>query len=134
MPPISWEQIITVVVALIGSQGLWTWLMNRKGKYKKIEDQLRVIQDEIDALKKDIARQLQDKNASDMRRDILAFDSSLRKDEKHTQEEFTEVLNEIDDYEKYCFSHPDYKNNKGQIAIANIKETYAERQKLRDYI
>lgn len=130
MPPIPWEYIVSIIVALVGSQGLWTLIANRKGKFKKIEAKLQSIQDEIDGLKIDLKRG----EASGWRRDILTFDSSLRKDEKHTQEEFIEILSLIDDYELYCETHPGYRNNKAKVAIANIKENYAERQRLRDYI
>ena len=38
---------------------------------------------------------------------ILQFNNELLRDIPHTQEEFVEILAEIDQYEKYCKANPD---------------------------
>ena len=45
---------------------------------------------------------------------------------KHSKEHFDEILFDIDAYEQYCSTHPDYKNNKAVLAIGTIKEVYAD--------
>ena len=65
---------------------------------------------------------------------ILHFNNELLRDIDHTKEEFTEVLAEIDAYEKYCREHPEYPNNRAVLAIENIQEVYKERLKLRDFL
>ena len=52
----------------------------------------------------------------------------------HTREEFIEVLTEIDYYERFCATHPDYKNNRAVHAIDNIGRVYNERMKEHDFI
>ena len=48
--------------------------------------------------------------------------------------EFIEILADIDSYEKYCDTHPDYPNNRAGLAIENIKENYKERLKKHDFL
>ena len=57
---------------------------------------------------------------------ILRFNDELLHKEKHSREHFVEILTDIDDYEHYCNSHPDYPNNRAVLAIENIKRIYAE--------
>ena len=65
---------------------------------------------------------------------ILHFNNEMLRDINHTKEEFTEVLAEIDAYEKYCREHPEYPNNRAVLAIENIREVYKERLKLHDFL
>lgn len=72
--------------------------------------------------------------ADEHRAAILAFNTSLLRGEKHTQEDFFDVFRHIDQYEDYCRSHPGYKNNRAVHAIANIGRVYDERLKARDFL
>ena len=74
------------------------------------------------------------RNADGHRTRILHFNNELLRDLPHTKEEFTEVLAEIDAYEKYCADHPEYPNNRAVLAIENIQETYKERLKRHDFL
>lgn len=67
-----------------------------------------------------------DRNADTHRSRILHFNTELLRGNKHTQEDFVEVLTEIDFYEHYCREHPDYENNRAVLAIENIKRVYKE--------
>lgn len=62
--------------------------------------------------------------ATDCRYRILRFDDEIRHDERHTKEHFDQILEDITEYEKYCKNHPDYSNNKAEMAIKNIKRIY----------
>ena len=42
--------------------------------------------------------------------------------------------NELDFYEQYCESHPDYKNNRAVHAVANIKRVYDDRLIKHDFL
>ena len=52
----------------------------------------------------------------------------------HTQEEFVEILAEIDQYEKYCKANPDYQNNRTTHAVANISRVYDDRLIKHDFL
>lgn len=67
-----------------------------------------------------------DRNADTHRSRILHFNTELLRGNRHTQEDFVEVLTEIDFYEHYCREHPDYENNRAVLAIENIKRVYKD--------
>lgn len=67
-----------------------------------------------------------DRNADTHRSRILHFNTELLRGNKHTQEDFVEVLTEIDFYEHYCREHPYYENNRAVLAIENIKRVYKD--------
>lgn len=74
-----------------------------------------------------------DRHADGLRTAILRFNMELIRNIKHTHEDFSEVLRQIDEYEQYCQQHERYQNSKAVYAIANIKEVYRERLQKRDF-
>lgn len=76
-----------------------------------------------------------DEHRADMHRSkILQFNNELLRKIPHTREEFIEVLAEIDGYESYCRTHPDYQNNRAVHAIANIGRVYDEQMEHHDFL
>ena len=75
-----------------------------------------------------------ERNADTLRMRILHFNNELLRDDRHTREDFIEILAVIDAYEQYCKNHPNYRNNRASHAIANIGRVYDERLKLRDFL
>ena len=75
-----------------------------------------------------------ERNADLHRHRILQFNNELLRDIPHTREDFIEVLAEIDYYEHYCKTHPDYKNNRAKHAIDNISRVYDERLQKHDFL
>ena len=75
-----------------------------------------------------------ERNADSHRQRILAFNNELLRDIPHTEEDFIEVLGEIDFYEDYCKTHPEYKNNRAIHAIAHISRVYDERLEKHDFL
>lgn len=90
-------------------------------------DETRKILDEH--IKTDDAR-----NADLHRSKILQFNNELLRDIPHTREDFIEILSEIDFYEKYCDTHPEYENNRATHAVANIKRVYDDRLIKHDFL
>ena len=104
----------------------WSWLAKIVAKAMG----LNAIEAKLDA-----HVTMDDRRAADGHRArILHFNNELLRDIDHTKEEFTEVLTEIDAYEKYCQEHPEYPNNRAVLAIGNIREVYKERLKLHDFL
>ena len=58
----------------------------------------------------------------------------LMRGENYTHEYFTDMLQDIDDYEGYCKTHPGYKNNRARLAIENIKRVYDEHARKGDFL
>lgn len=75
-----------------------------------------------------------ERDADRHRARILQFNNELLRSIPHTREDFIEVLSEIDYYERYCASHPDYKNNRAVHAIGNIGRVYDDRMKKNDFL
>lgn len=96
-------------------------------------DLMQELADTKTALEKHI--QIDDeRNADAHRAKILAFNTELLRGIDHTREDFIEALAEIDQYESYCRTHPDYKNNRAKYAIANIGRVYNDRLKKHDFL
>ena len=92
---------------------------------------------ELSATKAALEKHIQiddERNADGHRAKILSFNTELLRGIDHTREDFIEVLSEIDQYESYCRSHPDYKNNRAKYAIANIGRVYNDRLKKHDFL
>jgi hypothetical protein len=62
--------------------------------------------------------------ATNKRYRILRFDDEIRHHVKHTEEHFNQILEDLNEYEAYCDSHPHYMNNKAESAVKNVKQTY----------
>lgn len=74
-----------------------------------------------------------ERNADMHRMRILQFNLELMENKPHTREDFIEILEEIDFYERYCSEHKDYQNNRCKHAIANIGRVYDDRLKKHDF-
>lgn len=76
-----------------------------------------------------------DANRADRKRfRILQFNGEILRHIEHTEEEFVDVLKDIDDYKSYCEKHPDYPNSRAVHAIANIERVYDERLLKNDFL
>ena len=75
-----------------------------------------------------------ERNADLHRARILQFNTELLRNIRHTEEDFNEILYNIDCYEKYCTEHPEYQNNRAVHAIKNIDRVYDECMKNHDFL
>nr|DAO43624.1 MAG TPA: pore-forming toxin [Caudoviricetes sp.] len=76
------------------------------------------------ALNTEVMDKLNESEATNCRYRILRFDDEIRHKVKHTEEHFNQIIEDIDDYERYCSGHPNYKNSKAVSAIENTRRTY----------
>lgn len=110
----------------------WSWLAKAIGKAINA-DVLAKLGEVEKRLDKHIT--VDDQRAADGNRTrILHFNNELVRNLKHTKEEFVEILAEIDAYEEYCRSHPEYPNNRAVIVIDNVRDVYKERLKKNDFL
>ena len=94
------------------------------------------VMDELKTIKKaqadtrqtldDHIRMDDERNADLHRTYILRFNTELLRGIKHTEEDFNEILYNIDCYERFCEEHPKYQNNRAVHAIRHIKKVYDE--------
>lgn len=85
------------------------------------------MRERLDAANKalsEIRKENNEARATACRYRILRFDDEIRHGDQHTKEHYDQVLEDITEYEKYCNEHPDYENDKAELAIANVKRCY----------
>ena len=102
----------------------WSWIA--KGIHGlllgDIDRKLDSISNKVDRLEE----QAQEDKALQARTHILRFSDELYNGAKHSKEYFDDILSDVDKYEKYCESHPNFRNNKTVMSNQLIKDTYAK--------
>lgn len=81
----------------------------------------------VDRLSGDVQslrNECEERAANACRTRILRFNDEILHNVKHTKEHFDQILIDIDTYEEYCQSHPNYKNNIACLAIDRIRKAY----------
>ena len=126
----------SVVSVLIGG-GIFAFIEFLINRHDKKHDRLKDITEAIEKLteKVDALDQKGDeRNAINMRVRILRFRDEMLAGQGHTHDSFQQVLGDIDEYEKYCDKHPDFRNNQTTSTIEHIKRNYAERLEKHDFL
>lgn len=107
----------------------WSWLAEQFGKAinKEMLDKFDNIQEKVDALERRNKQQDAKKDEDDAlkaRRRIIRFADEVRRKEKHSEEYFNNILEDISNYKDYCDTHPEFENEKAVIAIKIIEQAY----------
>lgn len=89
-------------------------------KIEGVEDRVKDLAEKQDIEKKE----REEKDMDACRGRILRFGDECRRKMKHSEEFFNQILADISDYEQYCESHPEYKNDKAKLTIEKIRSTY----------
>lgn len=101
-----------------------------KDVLEEIEKQGEVLKQHGEAIAKqnediNAMRYENEKNkAEESRYRIIRFDDEVRLSQKHSREHFNQIIDDIDEYEKFCKQHTDFQNNKAVMACAHIKNIY----------
>ena len=121
-----------ILIALIGI--IPTIVSNRKKTQESIESlraELKKDTDgtnkKVDALAADFADHVnegEEYKVKQARMRILRFYDELCAGMEHSESYFEDILDDCKDYENYCKEHTEFKNHRGQAAIAYIDETY----------
>lgn len=122
--------VVPLVVAIFASQGFWAWFSKRGGENKEIIEKIKTLTDKVDRLQQVV----DEDKAIEARVRILRFNGELLRDVKHTEEEFTQVLSDIDSYEDYSRNNPDFPNSKAVLAIENVKRCYKKCSEERSFL
>ena len=121
-------EILTAVVVAVLSSKLWDFLAARFKRKDEKEDKEDKVLQAIRDLKAEVGTisTKVDENAAVLARThILRFNDELINGVDHTQEYFNQQLQDIDTYEAYCVTHPQFRNTYAILAIQNIKTTYS---------
>jgi len=116
--------VIVIILSLIQIVPIklnpWTWLGKIIGKLIGIHD----LSEKVNKLEEKVDRN----EAIAARVRILRFGDDLRNNEyHHSQESFSQVLDDITRYNKYCREHPKFENDKTVVTAQVIRDAYARR-------
>lgn len=89
----------------------WTWF------WKAIQNALGI---------SELRKEFEEHEAKSARTRILRFSDELENKMWHSEDMFQQAIDDIDEYDKYCEKHPNFKNNRGKAAKAHIMEVYQE--------
>ena len=115
-----WQTIGAVFLAVIGSNGLWTYLQYRATRNDTNHDRLKTIETSI----KTLSDKVDENNAVLARTHILRFSDEIQNGIEHSREYFRQQLDDIDTYDEYCKEHPGFQNSYAVLASKHIKEVY----------
>lgn len=128
-----WIELLTPIIIAIVTI-IPTIIANRKKTQSDIEASNAKISAEILATKKDVAcikqgfndhvGEFDEAKAKAARYRILRFYDELCEGRRHSESHFEDVLDDIDYYEQYCDTHPEFHNNRGHAAMEHVKEVY----------
>ena len=88
----------------------------------------------VEAVDKKLDDHIQEQEFADAkacRTRILRFYDEICEGKLHSENHFEDILEDIDKYEAFTRAHPDFPNNKGQLAMKHIKDVY-EKCKLKN--
>ena len=131
--------LATVIQKMSKKYKPWSWLAQQFGKAvnKEMLDKLDVLEKKVDQLeKKDEEQdaQRQEAEALAARRRILRFADECRRKEKHSEEYFDNVLEDVTAYKLYCENHKAFRNEKAVLAIQVVEAAYKHTYETNDFL
>ena len=118
---------VPVLVALVGI--IPTVISNRKKTQESLKETTEAIERRMDKLQTSFDSHVDEyeaAKAASQRYRILRFYDEVCEERKHSESHFEDILDDIDSYETYCEGHPNFKNNRGHVAMQYIRDTYAK--------
>lgn len=131
---------LTIIVQKLSSKFKpWSWLAEQFGNAinKTTLEKLDKLESKVAELEKRDNQQDEEREkerALSARRRILRFADECRRQVKHSEEYFNNILEDISMYKDYCDTHPMFENEKAIIAIQVIEETYKCRLDKNDFL
>lgn len=129
----KWVEILTPIIIAIVTI-IPTIIANRRKTQQSLEATTAAIKSEVISAKKEVASvkrcfdehvvEFEEAKAKASRFRILRFYDELCEGKKHSESHFEDILDDIDYYEHYCDTHPDFHNNRGHAAMEYVKEMY----------
>ena len=117
----------------------WTWIAEQFGRAinKEMLEKQTKLENKVDNLERRIeGRDVleKEKDVLESRRRILRFGDEIRLNIKHSEEYFNNIMEDINIYNNYCDTHPDFKNNKVVITIRIIEEVWEKCLRENDFL
>ena len=121
-----------IILAVLASGAVFSFVQflitlgfSRKDKSDEIEKKLDNLNDKIDKVAESV-----DENAAILARThILRFSDEIKNGMVHSSEYWRQQLDDCDTYQRFCDSHPNFKNSYTEHADKHIKDTYDQLKK-----
>lgn len=110
------NSLVDIIVAVVCSGAFFSFAQFLLTRF----DTKKGIEKKVDML----AEQLAEHKATLARTHILRFADELRNGTKHSDEYFRQQILDIDTYNNYCDTHPDFANGLTRMASEYIREEY----------
>lgn len=110
---------------------------SKTDKYEAIVKAIAEIKKEISDLANDIGKmdeKLDMRATVEARIRILKFSDELTEGRLHSKDSFDQCMSDIDTYESYTNTHPDFKNNQTINTVKHINAVYQERLSAHDFL
>ena len=116
-----------IILAVLASGAVFSFVQflitlgfSRKDKSNEIEKKLDNLNDKIDKVAESV-----DENAAILARTHnLRFSDEIKNGMVHSSEYWRQQLDDCDTYQRFCDSHPNFKNSYTEHADKHIKDTY----------
>ena len=116
-----------IILAVLASGAVFSFVQflitlgfSRKDKSDEIEKKIDKLNDKIDKVAESV-----DENAAILARThILRFSDEIKNGMTHSSEYWRQQLDDCDTYQRFCDSHPNFKNSYTEHADKHIKDTY----------
>lgn len=83
---------------------------------------IKKLSDKVDAIDKKV----DENQATTIRVRILRFEDEVQSEKKHSKDSWDQVMDDVQRYEQYTESHPEFKNNITVASITHLKKVYGE--------
>ena len=126
---IELELVITVIVAIIGSNALWgflQFLLERKDKKKDCSKKI------LEAIQK-INNKIDQRIAIECRIRILKFMDEIIEGWEHSKDSYNQIMRDITNYLQYCEEHPQFLNHQTDATIERLEKDYEQRLATNDF-
>ena len=134
----SWVDVlkacVPIFVAIVGI--VPTVVANRKKTQESLNEMQNQLVKDIKETKKEVTdvqkkmeehlKEEEEHRAKQARYRIFRFYDEVCDEKLHSESHWEDILDDVDFYEKFCDSNPDFKNNRGKIAMEYLKEAYKE--------
>ena len=126
---IELELIITVIIAIIGSNALWGFLQFLLERKDKKKDRSKKI---LEAIQK-INNKIDQRTAVGCRIRILKFMDEIIEGWEHSKDSYNQIMQDITHYHQYCEEHPQFLNHQTDATIERLKKDYEQRLATNDF-
>ena len=134
------KDIKDILITILASGAIFSFLQfllnrydNKKNVAKVLGKQIKEVKDEVKDVKtelskdiKDVSNGLEEHKATLARTHILRFADELRNGQIHSDEYFKQQILDIDTYDNYCDTHPEFANGLTRMASDFIREEYRQ--------